>query len=94
MNEWNDDDRPRLAAVNDTGGRRLNTWPPMPVDTALEWLRASYPDWHVWIVYTWDGMKGGIVWCARRHTDGKVVNAESPGHLAEYVAHAGEWWEG
>lgn len=55
----------------------------------LRRLQHAYPDWHVWYVLTWDGLRKGIVWCARRHCDGRLVEDDTPGHLATSIAEAG-----
>ncbi len=52
-------------------------------DDALGDLRAGWPEWEIWTVRCY---VGGMVWCARRHDDHKVVlNAASPQHLAGYL---------
>lgn len=53
-------------------------------------LERDHPAWQVWTVRTWDGTAHRTVWCARRHDDqSRVVNADSPDHLAEYITGAG-----
>lgn len=54
----------------------------------LRRLQQAYPGWHVWYVLTWDGVSRGIVWCARRHHDGRLVEDDTPGHLATSIAEA------
>jgi hypothetical protein len=54
----------------------------------LRRLQQAYPGWHVWNVLTWDGTRNGIVWCARRHRDGRLVEADTAGRLATYIADA------
>jgi hypothetical protein len=55
-----------------------------PAETAaLAALQADWPRWEVWTVHRYIG---GTVWCARRRDDHqKVINADSPGHLGEYL---------
>ncbi len=49
-------------------------------------LERDWPRWQIWIVQR---VTGGPVWCARLHDDHKtVINADSPEHLAEYLAEA------
>jgi hypothetical protein len=54
----------------------------------LRRLQHAYPGWHVWNVLTWDGTRNGIVWCAQRHRDGRLVEADTAGRLAAYIADA------
>ena len=54
----------------------------------LRRLQHAYPGWHVWYVLTWDGVGNGIVWCGRRHRDGRLVEADTAGRLATYIADA------
>ncbi len=61
-----------------------------PNEDALARLQADWPLWEVWVV---PRAVGGPVWCARRHEDrdavpARVLNTDSPGHLAEYIAEA------
>jgi hypothetical protein len=52
-----------------------------PNDDALAQLQADWPRWQIWIVYK---VIGGPTWCARLHDDHqKIINADSPAHLAE-----------
>ena len=54
-----------------------------PNDDALARLQADWPNWEVWIVRKVIGVP---TWCARRRDDHKkVLNADSPEHLAEYL---------
>lgn len=62
--------------------------PQVSADAALGWLRGSYPLWRIWYVRTWDGARSGIAWCAERASDGLRQHADTPGHLAEYIAGA------
>ncbi len=51
-------------------------------------LEARFPAWQVWYV---PRAMGGTIWCARpwAKPDPKhVLNADSPEHLAEYIAEA------
>ena len=58
----------------------------------LSKLRERWPGWQIWTVRTWDGRRGGIVWCARPRGRVKpVINAGTWQHLDEYLddaAHA------
>jgi hypothetical protein len=52
-------------------------------DRALAQLQSDWPRWEIWTVRK---LIGGTTWCARRRDDhGKVLNADSPEHLAEYL---------
>jgi hypothetical protein len=52
-----------------------------PNDDALTRLQADWPRWQIWIVYK---VIGGPTWCARLHDNhSKIINADSPAHLAE-----------
>lgn len=54
-----------------------------PHETASR-LERDYPGWEVWYVPTF---ASGTVWCARRRDDeAHVLNADTAGHLAEYIA--------
>jgi hypothetical protein len=54
-----------------------------PTDDALAQLEHDWPGWQIWTVQR---LIGGTVWCARRRDDHKkVLNADSPEHLAEYL---------
>jgi hypothetical protein len=47
-------------------------------------LERDWPGWQIWIVHH---AVGGQTWCARRWDDEKrVLNADSPCELAEYLA--------
>jgi hypothetical protein len=61
----------------------------LPVAEALRKLQAEYgPAWMIWYVPTWDGRKAGIIWCAKRLRDGRLLHACQPRHLAAYIADA------
>jgi hypothetical protein len=54
-----------------------------PNDETVAHLECDWPNWQFWTVHRYIG---GTVWCARRRDDHKrVLNADSPGHLAEYL---------
>jgi len=64
-----------------------------PTDEAVIALERQHPDWMIWTVPTWDGLKRGTVWCARRRDNEQIViNAGSPEALAEYIGNEG--WPG
>jgi hypothetical protein len=47
-------------------------------------LRERWPAWQIWYV---PRAIGGLLWCARLHSDHKtVINAESPEELEEQLA--------
>lgn len=53
-------------------------------DQAVTALRERWPDWQIWYV---PRAIGGLLWCARLHSDHKtVINAESPEELEEQLA--------
>jgi hypothetical protein len=53
-------------------------------DQAVAALRERWPDWQIWYV---PRAIGGLLWCARLHSDHKtVINAESPEWLEEQLA--------
>jgi hypothetical protein len=53
-------------------------------DQAVAALRERWPDWQIWYV---PRAIGGLLWCARLHSDHKtVINAESPEELEEQLA--------
>jgi hypothetical protein len=56
-------------------------------DKALAALRKQWGErWEVWVVHR---VYGGPLWCARRHDNHrKVINADTPEHLSEYLAEA------
>ena len=59
-----------------------------PNDDAVAHLERDWPNWQIWYVRR---LYGGPVWCARRHEDrdavpARVLNADSPEHLAEALA--------
>lgn len=55
-------------------------------DDALKRLQMAYGiEWMVWYVPCFDGHKGYIAWCAKRHADGARLHATQPGHLSEYL---------
>lgn len=57
-----------------------------PSDPALAQLQVDWPLWEIWTVRR---VVGNRVWCARRRDDHKkVLNADSAGHLAEYLEDA------
>jgi hypothetical protein len=51
------------------------------VEDALALLRSLHRDFDFWIIKR-VGAKG-YTWCAKRKTDGTVVNADSPEELVE-----------
>jgi hypothetical protein len=52
-------------------------------DQAVAALRERWPDWQIWYV---PRAIGGLLWCARLHSDHKtVINAESPEELEEQL---------
>jgi hypothetical protein len=54
---------------------------PNPNDDALAQLEHDWPRWQIWTVRKYIG---GTTWCARLRDDHKkVINADSPAHLAE-----------
>ncbi len=60
-----------------------------PIDEASAQLGRDWR-WEIWIV---PRAVGGPVWCARRRADrdaipARVLNADSPKHLAEYLEEA------
>ena len=53
-------------------------------DRAVAVLRDRWSDWQIWYV---PRAIGGLLWCARLHSDHKTaVNAESPDELEEQLA--------
>ena len=52
-----------------------------PVEDALALLRSLHRDFDFWVVKK-VGAKG-YTWCAKRTTDGRVVNADDPEELVE-----------
>ena len=53
-------------------------------DQAVAALRERWPEWQIWYV---PRAIGGLLWCARLHSDHKtVINAESPEELEEQLA--------
>ena len=53
-------------------------------DQAVAALRERWPGWQIWYV---PRAIGGLLWCARLHSDHKtVINAESPEWLEEQLA--------
>jgi hypothetical protein len=57
-------------------------------DQAVAALRERWPDWQIWYV---PRAIGGLLWCARLHSDHKtVINAESPEGLEEHLADRAE----
>ena len=52
-------------------------------DQAVAALRERWPEWQIWYV---PRAIGGLLWCARLHSDHKtVINAESPEELEEQL---------
>ena len=52
-------------------------------DQTVAALRECWPDWQIWYV---PRAIGGLLWCARLHSDHKmVINAESPDELEEQL---------
>ena len=63
----------------------------LSLEAALRRLQAGYgAGWMVWYVPCWDGIRSQqwFTWCAKRHTDGRLLHATRPEHLAEYLAAA------
>jgi hypothetical protein len=57
-------------------------------DEAVAALRERWPDWQIWYV---PRAIGGLLWCARLHSDHKtVINAESPDELEEELVNRTE----
>jgi hypothetical protein len=53
-------------------------------DRARAALRERWPAWEIWYV---PRAIGGLLWCARLHSDHKtVIKAQSPNELDEYLA--------
>ena len=99
MNEWNAGDWP--AAITNGGWRpvvlqgyrddpddRVNYVVPSGETAQLSWLQGLFGGWHVWYVPCFDGNRAYLTWCARRHSDGKLLNADSAGHLAEDIGNS------
>ena len=58
--------------------------PASSADRARAGLRERWPDWEIWYV---PRAIGGLLWCARLHSDHKtMINAESPDELEEHMA--------
>ncbi len=58
-----------------------------PTDQTVTALERDWPDWQIWVVHR---VYGGPVWCARRWDGtGQTLNADTPGHLVEYLREAG-----
>ena len=61
-----------------------------PTDEKIAELERDWPNYQIWVV---NRTHGGPVWCARRR-DWKpgdpVINADTPGHLREYLEEAAE----
>jgi hypothetical protein len=56
-------------------------------ETIVAELEREWPDWQFWYV---PRAVGGTIWCARRWDGtGRVLNADSPDELAEYLAAEG-----
>jgi hypothetical protein len=55
-------------------------------DCQLRGLREAYPGWRIWYVLTWDGTRGGIIWCARSPDSRHLVHADTAGDLADDIA--------
>jgi hypothetical protein len=56
-------------------------------DAIVARLEATWPKWQIWYV---PRAVGGMTWCARRWDDEKrVLNADSPDELADYLAAKG-----
>jgi hypothetical protein len=56
-----------------------------PTDEIVVKLEHDWPDWQIWVVHR---VVGGPVWCARRwdwQPGDVVLNADSAGHLVEYL---------
>ncbi len=61
-----------------------------PTDATIAELERDWTNWQIWIVHK---VIGGPVWCARRYEDrdavpARVLNADSPEHLAEALEEA------
>ena len=53
-------------------------------DQTVAALRECWPDWQIWYV---PRAIGGLLWCARLHSDHKtVINADTPDELEEQLA--------
>ena len=58
--------------------------PASSADRARAALREHWPHWEIWYV---PRAIGGLLWCARLHSDHKtLINAESPDELEEQLA--------
>lgn len=67
------------------GSPQAATRPPHE-QAALTRLETRFPGWECWTVRTFDGMRNGVVWCARRRDDHRVViNEASEGELAAAI---------
>lgn len=61
-------------------------WAMLPADEALHRVRQSInPRWEAWTVAT---TEAGLIWCARRLTDGALTHGDHPGRLLEHIAYA------
>src|SRR5262245_33281062 len=71
--------------------KEIRRWPIMAASTAdqaVAALRERWPEWQIWYV---PRAIGGLLWCARLHSDHKmVINAESPDELEEQLVGRGE----
>jgi hypothetical protein len=60
------------------------------IDNDLAALRERFPTWQIW--YVPHAVDGSLTWCAnpRAKQDDRrnVLHADSPGHLADYIAEA------
>ena len=66
------------------GGHQVADWQASSADRARAALRERWPDWEIWYV---PRAIGGLLWCARLHSDHKaLINAQSPDELEEYLA--------
>src|SRR5690242_2617042 len=78
--------REHLRHVLTTICKKVRRWPIMAASTAdqaVAALRERWPDWQIWYV---PRAIGGLLWCARLHSDHKtVINAESPEELEEQL---------
>src|SRR6516225_12133519 len=67
--------------------KEVRRWPIMAASTAdqaVAALRERWPDWQIWYV---PRAIGGLLWCARLHSDHKtLINAQSPDELEELIA--------
>jgi hypothetical protein len=74
---------PGLTTTTNDAVTRWLTVAASTADQAVAALRERWPDWQIWYV---PRAIGGLLWCARLHSDHKmVINAESPDELEEQL---------